>query len=80
MREPWSLDHVDASAAREMADQVVAFRLRTEWWHAEAKHSQDKPEHEQARVLAGLEHDRTYANPVLAKAMRSLASHPGRRR
>jgi transcriptional regulator len=74
VREPWSLDHMDHSAAREMADQVVAFRLRAEWWHAEAKLSQDKPENERTRVLAGLERDRAYANPELAAAMRSLAS------
>jgi transcriptional regulator len=71
VEEPWSLDRM-GNAAREMAHQVVAFRLRADWWHAEAKLSQDKPEHERVRVLAGLEHDRAYGNPALAAAMRSL--------
>jgi transcriptional regulator len=56
--------------ARKMAEQVVAFRLRAESWHAEAKLSQDKPDDERARVLAGLENDGAYANPALAAAMR----------
>jgi transcriptional regulator len=67
---PWSLDRAGGSA-REMADRVRAFRLQAHWWHAEAKLSQDKSEDEQARVLAGLEHDRAYRNPALAEAMRS---------
>lgn len=70
---PWSLERM-GETARQMADQVVAFRLRAEWWHAEAKLSQDKPEPERARVLDGLEHDRAYANPALAARMRSLGS------
>lgn len=39
----------------DMASQVVAFRLRPEFWHEEGKLSQDKPDDEQARVLGGLE-------------------------
>jgi transcriptional regulator len=54
VERPWSLDRM-GNTAREMADQVVAFRLHADWWHAEAKLSQDKPAEEQARVLAGLE-------------------------
>jgi len=69
--EPWSLDRMEAGEAREMADQVVAFRLRADSWHAEAKLSQDKPADEQARVLAGLEGSGAYANPELAAAMRA---------
>src|SRR5215217_3632507 len=71
VERPWSLDRMGATA-REMADQVVAFRLRAESWHAEAKLSQDKPEDEQARVLAGLESPGPYANAPLAEAMRTL--------
>jgi transcriptional regulator len=71
VQAPWSLDRM-GDTAREMADQVVAFRLRAGWWHAEAKLSQDKPDHERARVLAGLKHDPAYANAALAAAMRSL--------
>jgi transcriptional regulator len=67
--EPWSLDRM-GSSAREMADQVVAFRLRAESWHAEGKLSQDKPADERARVLAGLERPGPYANSALASAMR----------
>ncbi len=70
---PWSLDRM-GDTAREMADEVVAFRLRAEWWHAEAKLSQDKPPNERARVLTGLEGNGPYANPKLAAAMRLLGS------
>ena len=66
---PWSLERMGATA-REMADQVIAFRVRATTWHAEAKLSQDKPEEERARVLAGLEAAGPYANPALAAAMR----------
>ena len=44
--------------------------LVAESWHAEAKLWQDKPEDEQARVLAGFEAPGPYANAPLARAMR----------
>jgi transcriptional regulator len=69
VEHPWSLDRL-GDTAREMADQVIAFRLRAESWHAEAKLSQDKPEQEQARVLAGLQRPGPYRNEMLAAAMR----------
>jgi predicted FMN-binding regulatory protein PaiB len=62
------------STAREMAEQVVAFRLRADCWHAEAKLSQDKPEGERACVVAVLERSGAYANATLARAMRRLGS------
>jgi transcriptional regulator len=68
---PWSLDRLDDSG-REMAGKVVAFRLVAEWWHAEAKLSQDKPQDEQERVLAGLEAPGPYSNAPLAALMRRL--------
>ena len=67
---PWSLDRM-GDTAREMADQVVAFRLAAAWWHADAKLSQDKPEHERARIRAGLLRPGPYANRALADAMRA---------
>ena len=67
---PWSLDRLGATA-REMAEQVIAFRLHADSWHAEAKLSQDKPDDERARVLAGLERPGAYANAPLAAAMRA---------
>jgi len=70
VERPWSLDRMGGTA-REMADQVVAFRLRADAWHLEAKLSQDKPEEEQTRVLAGLERPGAYANAPLAAAMRA---------
>jgi len=71
---PWSLDRLGATA-REMADQVIAFRLHADAWHTEAKLSQDKPDDERTRVLAGLERPGAYANAPLAAAMRArLAS------
>lgn len=76
VREPWSLD-CEGDSAREMADQVVAFRLRAQWWHAEAKLSQDRPENERARVLTGLQDDPAYANPALVAAMRQQESDVG---
>jgi transcriptional regulator len=66
---PWSLNRM-GETAREMADEVVAFRLVADAWHAEAKLSQDKPADERARVLAGLERPGPYANAPLAAAMR----------
>jgi transcriptional regulator len=69
VEDPWSLDRMGAEA-REMADKVVAFRLEAQSWHAEAKLSQDKPEHEQARVLAALDGPGPYANAQLGAAMR----------
>ncbi len=68
---PWSLDRIGDSA-REMADQVVAFRLPADSWRAEAKLSQDKPVEEQQRVLAGLETPGPHANPALAALMRRV--------
>ena len=73
VEQPWSLDRM-GETAREMADEVVAFRLRADAWHAEAKLSQDKPSSEQARVLAGLQAPGPYANAPLAAAMREFRS------
>jgi transcriptional regulator len=69
VEHPWSLDRL-GETAREMAEKVIAFRLRPEWWHVEAKLSQDKLDEEQARVLAGLEAPGAYANAPLAAEMR----------
>jgi transcriptional regulator len=71
VEHPWSLERM-GETAREMADKVVAFRLATESWHAEAKLSQDKPEDERARVLRGLEGRGPYRNAPLAAAMRAF--------
>ncbi len=75
VERPWSLDRM-GDTAREMADQVVAFRLRADSWHAEAKLSQDKPAEERERVLAGLEGPGPYANAALAAAMRRFGAAP----
>jgi len=73
VEHPWSLDDMeDGRAVREMADKVVAFRVRPDWWHAEAKLSQDKPEDDRARVLAGFEAPGPYVNPGVAAAIRRL--------
>jgi transcriptional regulator len=72
VEQPWSLDRM-GDTAREMADQVVAFRLSAASWHLEAKLSQDKPADERARVLGGLEAPGPYANAPLAEAMRRQA-------
>lgn len=74
--EPWSLDRAGESG-RDMANQVIAFRLRADSWRGEAKLSQDKPGDERARVLAGLEHDPAYSNPPLADLMRRLGTGAG---
>ena len=71
VQRPWSLDRI-GEEAREMADKVVAFRLRADSWHAEAKLSQDKPADEQERVRAGLEAPGPYSNAPLAALMRRL--------
>jgi len=72
VEHPWSLDRMGETASA-MARRVVAFRLRAESWHAEAKLSQDKPEDERGRVLAGFDSPGPYANAPLAAAMRQLA-------
>jgi transcriptional regulator len=69
VEHPWSLDRMPETA-REMADQVIAFRATAEAWHAEAKLSQDKPDEERAGVLAGLQQPGPYAHSQLAAAMR----------
>jgi transcriptional regulator len=69
VERPWSLDRM-GDTAREMADQVIAFRAVADDWHAEAKLSQDKPDDERARVLAGLRQPGPYAHAELAAAMR----------
>lgn len=69
LERSWSLERM-GDTAREMADRVVAFRLHADSWHAELKLSQDKPDEERMRVLAGLEGDGPYANRPLAAAMR----------
>src|SRR4051795_11612367 len=73
VEDPWSLDRM-GETAREMADHVVAFRLRADSWHAEAKLSQDKPRDERARVLAGFDGPGPYGNGPLAAAMRRYAN------
>jgi transcriptional regulator len=69
LEERWALERM-GDTAREMADEVVTFRLPASSWHAEAKLSQDKPDEERSRVLSGLERDGPYANAALAAAMR----------
>jgi transcriptional regulator len=73
VERPWSLERM-GDTARRMAEKVVAFRLRADSWHAEAKLSQDKPEDERARVLAGLERPGPYASPALAAVMRAAGA------
>lgn len=73
VQRPWSLDCAGESA-HQMAAQVIAFRLQAEWWHVEAKLSQDKPADERARVLAELEGDGAYANHLLAEVMRRFGA------
>jgi transcriptional regulator len=72
VERPWSLERM-GQTADDMAGEVLAFRLRAESWHAEAKLSQDKPARERARVLAGLEAPGPYADASLAAAMRRFA-------
>jgi len=73
VERPWSLGRL-ADGGREMADKVVAFRLRADSWHAEGKLSQDKPTDERARLLAGLEAPGPYRNAPLAALMRRFAT------
>jgi transcriptional regulator len=73
VEQPWALDRM-GETAREMADEVIAFRLRAESWHLEAKLSQDKPPEERTRVLAGFERAGPYANPSLAAEMRRFGA------
>jgi transcriptional regulator len=72
VERPWSLRRL-ADGGREMADKVVAWRLRADSWHAEGKLSQDKPAGERARLLAGLEAPGPYRNAPLAALMRRFA-------
>lgn len=76
VEQPWSLRRM-GQTAREMAEDVIAFRLCPESWHAEAKLSQDKPQDERARVIEGLESRGPYRNGPLAALVRRLASRRG---
>lgn len=67
VEEPWSLSKMDDDTVREMAGQVVAFRVRAESWHAELKLSQDKP------AEAGARHHRAR----VTGAVRAPAAGPG---
>src|SRR3954454_2398191 len=69
VEQPWSLDRM-GDEAREMADQVIAFRLVAQHWHLEAKLSQDKPSDERERLISALEAPGPYANADLSRAMR----------
>jgi transcriptional regulator len=73
VERPWSLDRMD-DGGRSMAEQVVAFRLVADSWHLEAKLSQDKPDDERARVLAGLERPGPYGHAALALTMRAFGT------
>ena len=73
VEHPWSLERM-GKTAREMADNVLGFRLRADSWHAEAKLSQNMPDDERARVLAGFEAPGPYGNPALAAEMRRLGA------
>jgi transcriptional regulator len=70
VEHPWSLERM-GEEAREMADEVIAFRLVARDWHLEAKLSQDKPPGERERLVDALESPGPYANADLARAMRS---------
>src|SRR4051812_29430761 len=69
VEHPWSLARM-GSTAREMADEVIAFRVVADAWHLEAKLPQDKPADERGRLIAGLQAPGAYANAPLATAMR----------
>jgi transcriptional regulator len=68
VEHPWSLDRM-GTTARELADQVIAFRLAAADWHLEAKLSQDKPARERERLVERLRGTGAYANRTLARAM-----------
>jgi len=70
VEHPWSLERM-GEEAREMADEVIAFRLVARDWYLEAKLSQDKPPGERERLVDALESPGPYANADLARAMRS---------
>ncbi len=72
VERPWSLRRM-GDEAHTMAGDVIGFRLRAESWHAEAKLSQDKPDDERERVLAGLEAPGPYRNRPLAALMRRFS-------
>jgi transcriptional regulator len=68
VEQPWSLDRM-GDTARELADQVIAFKLVAADWHLEAKLSQDKPAPERTRLVERLQSTGAYANPALAREM-----------
>jgi transcriptional regulator len=73
VEQPWSLDRM-GDEAREMADQVIAFRLVAQHWHLEMKLSQDKPAEERERLIGALGSPGPYGNDRLAQAMREAES------
>src|SRR4051795_13673797 len=54
VEHPWSLERM-GEEAREMADEVIAFRLVARDWYLEANLSQDKPPGERERLIDALE-------------------------
>ncbi|WP_066586600.1 FMN-binding negative transcriptional regulator [Cellulomonas timonensis] len=66
-----------AEYAHRTARGAAGFRIRVTRWQGKAKLSQDKPRAVVERVVAALEDDPHYANPVLAAAVREELGRRG---
>lgn len=78
---PWRLEGKSREFAERLAKATVCFRLLASRVVARAKLSQNKPIDDQRRVVAALEGDGPYTDPVLAGRMRhflGLASRPAK--
>lgn len=64
---PWTRDKMDPAKFRQMLSGIVGFEMEVRHWRPTLKLSQNKPEGERARLIAGLE---AVGQPNIARLMR----------
>ena len=64
---PWTRDKMDPAKFRQMLAGIVGFEMAVRHWRPTLKLSQNKPQGERARLIAGLE---AVGQPNMARLMR----------
>ena len=67
---PWTRDKMDPAKFRQLLAGIVGFELEVRHWRPTLKLSQNKPDGERARLIAGLE---AADQPAIARLMREEA-------